>query len=338
MNPTRIRTLVSWVLAAAGLALLAVLAYRVSWPEVIVSLKGLAKPWLVAMFALASLSVTLRAFRLSLILGPRASFLQTWHSVCLGYFGSLFLPLGGGEVVKVAALRHESGTSLSRAGTALAMDRLFDVCALLVLMAGVAGWGTLVKVRTGPMLVLASAAASLIALWMFLLISGESLKARLARWAGRHPARHPWIHRFDEIHGQARQLREPRRVLFIALLQACVFATDIVGAACVLSAFPFGQGLPASAPFRLALFGMLGSGLPLLPGGLGSQQAACILALAPYGISTAQALALSVVGGTVHILTLSGLGIAAILGSGLNPLRLFRSPEVLNSPHPPEAP
>lgn len=337
-RPARFRMRATWMLAAAGLALLAFLAWRVSWSEVFVTLRSLSKPWLIAMFALTTLSVSLRAFRLSLVLGPHASFPQTWRSVCLGYFGSLFLPLGGGEAVKVAAIHYESGTSLSRAGTALAMDRLFDVCALLALMVGVAGWGPHLRLRTGPLILLAAAAASLIALLVFLLISGDSLKDRLTRWTTGHPGRHPWIHRFDEIHGQAQRLRKPGLMVVLIGLQACVFAVDIVGAACGLAAFPFGHGLPASAAVRLTLFVMIGFGLPLLPGGFGSHQAASILALAPYGISSSQALALSLTGETVHILTLGGLGLVAIQGSGLNPLRLFRGPEVIHSPHPPEAP
>jgi uncharacterized protein (TIRG00374 family) len=336
VDPSRLRTRISWTLAVLGLALLTGLACRVSWPEVLTSIRSLSKPWLMAMFTLTTLSVTLRAIRLSLLVGTHASFTQTWRSVCLGYFGSLFLPLGGGEVVKVAALRYESGVSLSRAGTALAMDRLFDVCALLALMAGVAGWGPHLRFRTGPLILLAAAAAAILALLAFLLVSGESLKERLARWTAGNPGRHPWIHRFDEVHGQARRLRKPGLLLVLVVLQACIFATDVVGAACGLAAFPFGRSLPTSAPVRLALFVMIGFGLPLLPGGFGSHQAASILALAPYGVGTAQALALSLAGEAVHVLTLSGLGLAAIYGSGMNPLRLFRGAEVVDSPHPPE--
>lgn len=337
MAHARLRNRLSLALAGLGLAILAALAWRVSWPEVLAAIRSISKPWLIILFALTTLSVTLRAVRLSILLGTRVTFAQTWRSVCLGYFGSLFLPLGGGELVKVAALRYESGTSLSRAGTALAMDRLFDICALLALMAGVAGWGPHLRFRTGPLILLVTAAAALLALLAFLLVSGESLKDRLAQWAAGHQGRHPWIRRFDEIHGQAKRLRKPGLLLLLLGLQGCIFATDVIGAASGLAAFPFGRSLPASAPVRLALFVMIGFGLPLLPGGFGSHQAASILALVPYGVGTAQALALSLVGETVHVLTLSGLGLAAIHGSGMNPLRLLRGEEVVDFPHPPEA-
>lgn len=337
VNSICLRTRATWVLVTLGLSLLAILAWHVSWPEVLTTIQGLSKPWLTVLFTLTALSVTLRAVRLSILLGNHATFSQIWRSVCLGYFGSLFLPLGGGELVKVAALRYESGTSLSRAGTALAMDRLFDICALLALMAGVAGWGPHLRVRTGPLILLVMVAAALLALLAFLMVSGEFLKDRLAQWAGGHQGRHSWIRRFDEIHGQAKRLRKPGLLLLLLGLQGCIFATDVIGAACGLAAFPFGRSLPASAPVRLALFVMIGFGLPLLPGGFGSHQAASILALAPYGVSTAQALALSLAGEAVHVLTLTGLGLAAIHGSGMNPLRLFRGGEVVDSPHPPEA-
>ena len=338
MHQGHYRTKASWLLGASGVALLIVLGCRVSWKDVAHALMGFSKPWLIVLMTLTVLSVSLRSLRFSLLLKPHVSFLQTWRSVCLGYFGSLFLPLGGGEAVKIAAIRFESGATLSRVGTALTMDRLFDVCGLLVMLFAVAGWGPHVALRLGPLLLLAAVATSLIALLIFLLISGESVKPKLAHWAERHPGRHPWIHRFDEVHSQAKQLRQPGLFPILIGLQACIFCVDILGSAIGLAAFPFGRHLPVSAAFRLALFVMVGFGLPLLPGGFGSHQAASILALAPYGINASQALAVSLMGETMHVITLSGLGLLAIHGSGLTPLRLFRGAKVLDSPHPPEAP
>ena len=338
MHQARYRTKAPWVLGTVGLILLFFLGWRVSWRDVVHALMGFSKPWLIVLMALTVLSISLRALRFSLLLKPHASFIQTWRSVCLGYFGSLFLPLGGGEAVKVAAIRYESGATLSRVGTALTMDRLFDVCGLLVMLCAVAGWGPHMAFRLAPVLILAAATTSLIAILVFLLISGESIKPRLAHWAAQHPGRHPWIHRFDEVHSQAKQLRQPWLLPILIGLQACIFCMDILGSAVGLSAFAFGRHLPVSAAFRLALFVMVGFGLPLLPGGFGSHQAASILALAPYGISTSQALAVSLMAESMHVITLSGLGLLAIYASGLSPLQLFRSAKVLDSPHPPEAP
>ena len=328
----------SWVLALVGTGLLAYLGSRVSWQGLGTSLGDASWRWLSAAMLISMVSVSLRALRLSLLLGELTTFLQTWRAVCLGYFTSLFLPLGGGEIVKIAALSRLSSISLPRASTALAIDRGFDLAALSALLIGVVGAGLLQGVRAWPIVGLALLSAVLIALLLFILVSGEALRQRLAAWARRRPGRQPWIRRFDEIHDQAGALRRPGLLPAIGLLQGAIFTVDILSAWCILLAFPFGQGLPISAPLRLAFFVMLGFGLPLLPGGFGSHQAATILAMAPFGIGLTKALALSLAGEAAHVVTLGVLGLAAILGSGLNPLRLTTSPEVLDSPHPPEAP
>lgn len=218
------------------------------------------------------------------------------------------------------------------------MDRLFDIATLLALLLNVLGHGMVRGLRAGPVLIITTGAAILVALLLFLLISGNRLRKRLLDWASRHPGRHAWIHRFDEIHDQARTLRKPDLLLALSVLQACIFSVDILAAWCSLLAFPFGHSLPASAPFHLAFFVMLGFGLPLLPGGFGSHQAASVIALAPFGIGVTQALAVSLAGEATHVAALTLLGFIAIAGSGLNPLRLAHRPEVVDSPHPPEAP
>jgi uncharacterized protein (TIRG00374 family) len=298
----------------------------------------LALPWLACALVLSLASVSLRALRLALVLGQVRAWIKVWCSVCLGYFGSLFLPLGGGEFVKVAALHRQMGLSLPRVGTALAMDRMFDMATLLALLLSVLGQGLLRSLRPGPVLVLAGGGAVLIALLLYLVVAGDQFRFRLVNWAQRHPGRHPWLKRFDEIHDQALALRRPLLLPRLGLLQACIFSLDILAAWCCLLAFPFGAGLPASAALRLAFFSMVAFGVPLLPGGLGSHQAASILALAPFGIGAAQALAVSLAGEATHVAALSMLGILAMAGSGLNPFRLSRQPEVLDSQHPSEEP
>ena len=332
------RTLRPWIAGLAGLLILAVIGRRVSWITILDLLASTRLPWLGAALVLAILGVSIRAFRLWLVLGRAAPFPAIWRSVCLGYFSSLFLPMGGGEVVKVAAMNRQTGLSLVRAGTAMTMDRLFDVATVLALAGSVAGHGLLQGLRAGPLLLLSLGAAMLLALLILLLVSGDSLRAWLLRWSSRHPGRHAWVQRFDDIHGQAAVLRRPGLAPGLVLLQACILAVDVTAAGCALRAFPFAQGLPAAAPLRLAFFVMLAFGLPLLPGGFGSHQAATILALAPFGIGTEKALAVSLAGEATHFAALILLGLAAILGSGLTPLRLFRGAKVLDSPHPPEAP
>ncbi len=338
MNPRRPKAWVAWLLGIAGCALLLILALRVSWHEVVATLKEAALPWLGAMLLLSALSVSLRALRLTRILGTRARYLQVWRAVALGYFGSLFLPLGGGELVKVAAIRKEAEITFARAGTALAMDRLFDLSALVALIAALLAQRTLPGMRPGPLAFLSAVAIGLGTLFMLLVISGHSIKARLTAWAAHHPGRHPWITRFDEIHDQAAAplRRGALSLAGLCALQALIFLVDIVCTGSGLLAFPFGHGLPASASIRLATFVMVGFGLPLLPGGFGSHQVASILALAPYGIVTSQALALSLAGEVIHVVTLATLGMIAIFSGGSGLFGLLRHRGMLNSYDSPE--
>lgn len=317
---------------------MAVLAFRVSWNGVLSALRGLFLPWLLGALALAVASVSLRAFRLATVLGRFGSTGAVWRSVCLGYFGSLFLPFGGGELVKVAALHRQIGLSFVRTGTALAMDRMFDVGTLLALLLSVLSHGLLRSLHPGPVLVLATGGSAIIALIFFLVVSGDRLRHRLLRWAQHHPGRHAWIRRFDDVHDQALALRKPWLLPRLGLLQIGIFSLDVLAAWCCLLAFPFGAALPTSAPLRLAFFTMVAFGVPLLPGGLGSHQAASILALAPFGIDADRALAVSLAGEAAHVTVMSFLGILAMAGSGLNPFRLFRRAEVLDSHHPSEEP
>ncbi len=273
------------------------------------ALHGLAWPWLLLAGALTAISMGCRAWRLSAVLGKGLSFPGTWRCVSLGYFASLFLPLGGGELVKAAALRHRFGLPLTRVGTALAVDRMFDIALLLALLGAVAGHGWTGRPGTVP---LALGIAGLLALAGFLAISGRALRGRLRQWAAGKPRRRIWLDRFEEIHDQAAALRNVSLLPRLGLLQAAIFFVDVLSAWCCLLAFPAGAGLPFAAPLRVALFVMLAFALPLLPGGLGSHQAAVILALTPFGFGPAEALSVSLVGEVVHVATLTTLGTLAL--------------------------
>ncbi len=332
------RRRISWLLPLAGVSLLIALAASVSWRSVLSSLHGLLWPWLLAAIALAATSVSLRALRLSLALGRHSDRSKTWQSVCLGYFASLFLPLGGGELVKVAALNRLAGVSVSRATTALAIDRLFDISTLLALLMTVLGHGLMSGVRAGPVMFLAISSTIVMASLIFLMLSGSSLRPRMQAWTSRHPKRMAWLHRFDEIHDQTLSLRSPSLLGMLGLLQACIFAVDVTAAKSCLLAFPFGPGLPGFASLRLAFFTMVSFAVPLLPGGFGSHQAAAIFALAPFGLGISQALAVSLAGEATHVLTLTSLGIGAALASGLNPFRMGQPHRASDPARPPEEP
>ena len=92
--------------------------------------------WVGATLLIASIGISIRALRLKILL--EAPLGPVWRSVALGYFSSLAFPFGGGELVKMAALRHQANVPGARAISAVGLDRMFDAGTLLLLLALVA--------------------------------------------------------------------------------------------------------------------------------------------------------------------------------------------------------
>ena len=89
---------------------------------------------------------------------------------------------------------------------------------------------------------------------------------------------------------------------------------DISGLWACFQAFPFTAQLPWFAAVKLDVFLMVGAALPLLPGGMGTHQIACLLALEPAGISHTGAFAFSVVAQGLGFILMGILGVVAALG------------------------
>ena len=332
------RASVPWMLGAGGVALLLWLGREISWGSLGQALAAADPRWLAASAGLAALSVSARALRLRLLLQDGATYPQVWRSAALGYFGSLFLPLGSGEVVKLLALRREAGLSAFRAAAAVGLDRIFDLAALAALALIAAGAGLLPGLAPAALFGAAAGLALLLTGVLYLALSGDRLEAWALRWGRGRPGRSPWVRRMEDLHRQARKVMAPWLLGRLGLLQAAIFALDLLSGWGILLSFPFGHALPAVAPVRLALFTMLGFGLPLLPGGLGSHQAATRLALGPLGVDPSSAMAVSLAGEALHFLVLATLGGLAAAWAGFGPAGILKQGRMLDSSHPPEAP
>lgn len=310
LNP-RVRILITGLL----LLLLIVVALRVDWKPVWSSMATVRPVWLVGGFCFASAGVVLRGLRLALVSGSIKRFGHGWRAFSFGYAANLILPFGSGELVKIATFRQLANLSFANAAAAILMDRILDVIGMLAVLLVFLYLGAASVLSKGSLIFLSCAVAALIAGISALAWQGHRFRLWFERWDPEkaHPRVQAWLVRFDQLHDQSMLLRSPSRLIPLLALQVAVVFMDAFAAWLNLKAFPFGASVGLLAAFRLNLFFMAAGALPLLPGGLGTHQVACVLAMRPYGWTQAQALALSLVGQGITVLWMVLQGLAALL-------------------------
>ena len=297
------------------LLLLIAAALRVDWKPVLFAMTMVRPAWLVGALCFSSLAVILRGLRLALVSGSAKRFGHGWRAFSLGYVGNLILPFGSGELIKIATFRQLANLSFANAAATVLMDRILDVAGMLAVLLVFLSLSAAPVFSTGPLIFLFSAVAFLIGGIAALAWHGH----RIRLWFERrntekaHPRTQAWLIRFDQLHDQSMLLRSPRRLLPLLALQTAVVFMDAFATWLSLKAFPFGAGVGLMAAFRLNLFLIAATALPLLPGGLGTHQVACVLAMRPYGWSQAQSLALSLIGQGISVLWVALQGLVALL-------------------------
>jgi hypothetical protein len=231
--------------------------------------------------------------------------------MALGYLGTFFLPLGGGELIKIGTLRMLLGMPGAAAVAGVFLDRLFDLLGLALLLGALAGTGVAVQFRAGPLWTGALAASALaLVLGIFLFLRRQALRRgaaparREASWVGQ------MLGHFAEV---LCRLRRPADLGRLLAAQAAVSVLDVAAIHVGLQAFTFGPSLHFMVSAKLSAYFMLGAALPLLPGGSGTFQVACLLALQPAGVSSAGAFAYSLVAQGTGFALFSCFGTAAAL-------------------------
>lgn len=289
-----------------GLLLFAV-ARKVHWHLFRLALQGLKGSYLLGFVLLSAGAMALRALRLTVILGPSGRFVPVFRGVALGYLGMLLLPLGGGELLKMATLRKLLGLPSAAVATGWVLDRVFEVLGALVLAGLLAGLGVAIHLRAAPTWALAGA-GSVLALAV---LGALALRRRVLK--SPHHEGSVLRQRLEQIGEVLAVLKRPSQVLSLLGIQALISSVDAGGIWACFHAFPFAAHLPFLTAVRLDVFLMIGAALPLLPGGMGTHQVACLLALQPAGISHTEAFAFSVVAQGLGFILMGLLGVAAAL-------------------------
>ena len=297
-----------------GGSVLWLIARRIPWQETAATLKLAGLGWLVFAVAASLVGVSLRAWRLHLLLGFPGGFLRTWRSVALGALGGALLPFGGGEVVKVAALHVHAGVPPVRGTAAVALDRLFDLSVLLALILGALGPATSLTLRSAPLVVLEIVTFLLVATLLVIALAGGQIRRLIVK---RFTFLSPWLARYDDVHDLVIQLKQPRLLVSLTALQTGAIAMDFLCVHLTLAAFPFGGALPFAATLHTTAFILLAFALPVGPGALGSHQVASLLALQPFGPTPAEALAFSLAAQGCYFVVIGVLSVVTFASADL---------------------
>jgi uncharacterized protein (TIRG00374 family) len=232
------------------------------------------------------------------------------HALLAGELFNSILPLRGGEVARVLILHRDTRVSRAEAGATVVAERLLDVVVLLLLVfatlpfAPDATW-----LRTAAIL-LGVALAAVLALVAVLRRFGTrplaAIGRRLAPGSGTEFA--------DRVVNGVRAFRSARAGALAVALTFVAWLT--VGAACwfVLQAVHIDLGYEAGILVTAATaFALV---LPAAPASVGVFEAAVLVALHPYGVGEARALAYAVV---LHVVTFAPFIVAGLVA--LRPLR-----------------
>jgi uncharacterized protein (TIRG00374 family) len=283
-------------LATAGLAVSAVLAWlaarSVDPHAFVASFRRTALWWLLPSGAALVAAVVTRWLRWWLLFAPgrRPPLGPLGRAFLIGHLFNNLLPARPGELARAVALRREAGTPVVEALATTAAERVYDVLALVVLLAASAPFAPVGRdVRTAAVAAGAFAAAALVAVVVF----GRD-GARLERVLSRVPrlsadaARH-WS--ANVVHGVV-SLRDLRVAVPATLLTAISWLLLALPGWALLLAFhlhlSFADGLLVVVAANLALL------LPASPGGVGVFEAAAVGVLAGFSVDRSIALSYAV--------------------------------------------
>jgi glycosyltransferase 2 family protein len=268
-------------------------------------------PLLILSALVATAIFPIRAIRWRIILAPTAPNLPLgplWRSVAIGMMVNNVYPARLGEIARAYALTRETDrVRLTASVASLAVDRVFDALALMLLLVsamlspafprGVTIGGQ--PVQRGAMLFAAGAVGLFVVLYLIVAFP-ERLVRLYSAIAGRVSPKlatrgSAIIHTFSEGLGV---LRSPTR--FIAVFFWALVHWLVNGLAFWLAFKAVGIDVPFSAANFLQGIIAIGVALPSSPGFFGFFEAAAVIGLNVYGISRGNAVSWAI---AFHILS-----------------------------------
>jgi phosphatidylinositol alpha-mannosyltransferase len=307
------------VAAIAGLALGAVAIARLGSRDVVGSLAGVRLGWLAVGCGLMMLSLLVRAVSWVVVLqaalpGTRVPAALVARATMIGVMVSAVLPGRLGEAARAMVVGRRVGGIAVVGGTILSQT-LLNLVALVTLGAAVIASTGVLSARIGGVLAI-GAPAALVGLTLVapaaLRCAGRRGPVRLRRVVARTATE------LDRARGGLRVFLHVRAGLAATLAQFAAWAVQVLSAYAVLHALGLQRpaGLAGAAAVLVAV--NVTAAVPITPSNVGVFQAACVAALAGFGVSAGRGLAYGVVLQAVEVLTALGLGLPALAAEGLS--------------------
>jgi uncharacterized protein (TIRG00374 family) len=277
--------------------------------------------------------VAVRAWRWQLLFerSSRPPFRFVANALLVGYLFNTILPARAGELARVHVLGRRAGISRAQVLGTVLLERIYDVVVLIALLAVAAPFLPPVGWLKAALVLGAALAVALVAVAVFVRRHGEPAARMLLRPLFLLPMlEEQRVHRIaaGAVAGLA-----AIRITRLAL--AAVFVTAASWLLLAVSGWFLLLGTEIDAGFEAALLVLIATNLVLVlpssPAGIGTFEAAAVLALAPYGINREQALSYALVLHALNALPYVAVGYFALATY----LRTVSRPRA--GPAPPEA-
>ncbi len=307
---TRYRSWNFWLGLGVSLACVAWVLRELDWGDVLAALAGANPLWIGLGLFILCLTIAARLARWIALISPkRISARSLLVAMLVGQLLNYFAPARAGDLVRAYLLGQTEGQSKVWVLGTIALEKLWDIWAMLALV-GVLAFSTALPdwlVSPARVLALLSFLALLVS-WLAVL-----QRPRLVAWTARLAGRLPRglgrrLERFvDRLLLGFEGLRRPRVWFWAALWSAVTW----LGGALINQTVLIGMGLslPFAAGLMLMVVLQLGVAVPTLPGSVGLYEGLCIVVLALFDVDQEAAFAAGLVLHAVSFVPPIGLGL-----------------------------
>ncbi len=308
------RTIFSIVLPIVLLILIAATVGNIDFQTLISSIAS-ANPWLLlAAVGVYYLGFPLRGYRWTLLLrgaGTEVRVRDSTEIIFISWLVNCLVPAKLGDVYRAYLLRLNVAVSLSRTFGTVFIERIFDLFAIVFLGLAAGFWSFRNGMSPEVQLVFAIGlvVVGVLALGLFFVRNfGRRVINRLPL-----PARMvEFYERFEEGVFSI----EPRRLPWLAIVTALIWATEAMRLYLVILALGFDFPIGISGAFFVALISSLLTAIPFTPAGLGIVEGGVVYILHTfYGATTTEALAIVLVDRAISVLSVIVFGSIAYVVS-----------------------
>lgn len=303
-----------WISILLALLFLYLALQNLEWPVFFSTLHNAQIAYLPLFLLWGSLNYVIRAYRWRVLLTSEKpmTILSVFLANMAGYVGNAVLPARTGELIRAAYIGKKENIPISFALATGLTERLMDVVALVIL-------GALSLSFTGLISSVVRASLNIMGSIGSISLAGIVLLPRYANFIEHLVNRLPILNekQKEKLHSVIHSfltglasLLDLRRVALFVGLTGLVWLTDATGIVFLSYILSLSLTLPQAFVFLAALG--LSSAIPSTPGYVGVYQFAAILALTPFGVSEAGAVALVLVSQIINLIVVGIWGMIAI--------------------------